>query len=633
MKSKFSLYGKILNRKIIYIVGLLYVCCCSNIATAQIKHSKIIGGYVYNFAKNITWPNIENNSAFNITIITENEEIINEFHDMADKRQIKGEPIKLTVLNKLVTPITNAQLIFIAADKAYLFLDVFDEIEGFPILLISENYDDKRFVMINLYDADNNKVLFEINKANILNQELKINDEILLLGGNEIDVARLYQESQQSLRRIQKRLENNKVDLKNLKSQINTRNKEITKQQIQIDQQSSLIISQQNIQNDLQAEISNQRETIDEQQYLLLREHDSLQLLASQLNISLKQLSKQNEEIKEGKQILQVQKEEISRIDKEIRQKNEIFEQQRSTIDRQRQMMYMFVAIIFLIIIIVVVNYLAYRNNKRKNKQLNAQKIEIEKINKDLAKRGEALVEANIKLKEGDRLKSAFLANMSHELRTPLNSIIGFTGMILMGIVGDLNEEQRKQLTMVKTSASHLLSLINDILDISKIEAERTEVFPEEFYINSILQEVIDTIKPLAIEKGIDLIEETAKQTLIFTDRKCLKQILINLVVNAVKFTDDGSVTVKTEITKTKSLEVHIIDTGIGIKKEDIDKLFKMFMQVDMSSTRKHEGTGLGLFLSMRLANLLQGNITAKSEYGAGSVFTVSLPLKYKEIK
>jgi len=255
------------------------------------------------------------------------------------------------------------------------------------------------------------------------------------------------------------------------------------------------------------------------------------------------------------------------------------------------------------------------------------------KAEDELAKRTDELSEANINLQKSDRMKSVFLANMSHELRTPLNSIIGFTGIILMGITGDLNAEQKKQLTMVKSSASHLLNLINDILDISKIESGKTEIHLEEFYINDVIQEVVNTVIPMVNEKGIELLEEIPEKTFIISDRKCVKQILMNLVNNAVKFTDRGSVKIESGVLKNEHIEVRVIDTGTGIRKEDVSKLFEMFKQVDMSSTKKHEGTGLGLYLSKQLVTLLGGDITVKSKYGKGSEFTVNLPLKYKEAK
>jgi len=248
-----------------------------------------------------------------------------------------------------------------------------------------------------------------------------------------------------------------------------------------------------------------------------------------------------------------------------------------------------------------------------------------------LEERAKKLVEMNIRLKEADRLKSQFLANMSHELRTPLNSIIGFTGILLMQMSGEINEEQKKQLNLIKNSSKHLLSLINDILDISKIEAGKVELFIEEFLLNDIIEEVVEIYSPVLNEKGLKLLKDIPAGITLHSDKRRFKQVLMNLVTNAVKFTEQGSIKVEAIVFKDKNLEICVTDTGIGVKEEDMDKLFKSFQQVDMSSTKRYEGTGLGLHLSRKLVIIMGGDISAKSEYGKGSKFTISLPLKYKE--
>jgi signal transduction histidine kinase/sensor domain CHASE-containing protein len=234
-----------------------------------------------------------------------------------------------------------------------------------------------------------------------------------------------------------------------------------------------------------------------------------------------------------------------------------------------------------------------------------------------------------------DRIKSAFLATMSHELRTPLNSIIGFTGIILQGLAGPLNDEQRRQLTMVRDSARHLLALINDVLDISKIEAGQLEVRFESFDLRSSITKTVGIVRPLAEKKGLALQVNVGPEIgSLFSDPRRVEQILLNLLNNAVKFTEHGEVALAAEIdsgllqNEAPVARISISDTGIGIKPEDRDLLFRPFRQIDSGLSRQHEGTGLGLAICRRLADLLGGEIRMTSEWGKGSVFALILPVK-----
>ncbi len=271
---------------------------------------------------------------------------------------------------------------------------------------------------------------------------------------------------------------------------------------------------------------------------------------------------------------------------------------------------------------------------KRTEEELNKHRDHLEELvterTKELETKAAELKDANIRLQEADRLKSVFLASMSHELRTPLNSIIGFTGVILQGLSGEINEEQRKQLTMVRNSSHHLLSLISEILDIAKIEAGRVEPSLEEFELDLLVREVANSFAPVVSKKGLELEENVPKGITLFSDRRRVKQILMNFVGNAVKFTEEGNVKVTVRITDTE-VETSITDTGPGIKEENMHKLFQPFQQVDVSLTKKHEGTGLGLYLSQKLAHLLQGDVWAKSEFGKGSEFSFRIPLRFGE--
>jgi PAS domain S-box-containing protein len=241
------------------------------------------------------------------------------------------------------------------------------------------------------------------------------------------------------------------------------------------------------------------------------------------------------------------------------------------------------------------------------------------------------LVEAKDAAESADRLKSAFLATMSHELRTPLNSIIGFTGIVLQGLAGPLNPEQSKQLGMVQSSARHLLALINDVLDISKIEAGQLEIACGWFSLRQAVIKAVSTISPLAQAKGISISSTIAPDVdRIYSDQRRTEQILLNLLSNAVKFTDSGAVTIECRREHDAAL-VSIRDTGVGIEPEYLQTIFEPFRQADSGLARKHEGTGLGLSICRRLVDRLGGAITVESVPGTGSTFTFQLPLELGE--
>lgn len=259
-------------------------------------------------------------------------------------------------------------------------------------------------------------------------------------------------------------------------------------------------------------------------------------------------------------------------------------------------------------------------------------------LERRVAHRTAELAVAKDRAEAADRLKSAFLATMSHELRTPLNSIIGFTGILLQGLAGPLNPEQHKQLEMVQGSGRHLLALINDVLDISKIEAGQLEVASEGFDLRASITKMVGIVSPLAEKKNLALRMELAPEIrTIKSDRRRIEQVLLNLLNNAIKFTERGEVVLQAERIPEKdssspsTVLISIIDTGIGIKSEDLHKLFQPFRQVSNGLSRNHEGTGLGLAICRRLLDLMGGEIRVESEWGKGSRFYVTLPQGFSD--
>lgn len=240
-----------------------------------------------------------------------------------------------------------------------------------------------------------------------------------------------------------------------------------------------------------------------------------------------------------------------------------------------------------------------------------------------------ALHERNVELADASLAKDRFLSSMSHELRTPLNAILGFTGTMLMGLPGPVNEQQSHQLRTIQTSARHLLSLINDILDITKIASGKVELSNERFDCRDLIDGVAAMFAPLADQKGIRLLAPRASQPLqLCIDRRAVQQIVINLINNAIKFTEEGSVEVQVSMAADDptALLIEVRDTGIGIAMEQLDLVFQPFTQLDQGNTRQFEGTGLGLHLSKRLAELIGGRIAVHSVRGEGSTFSLRLP-------
>jgi protein-histidine pros-kinase len=231
----------------------------------------------------------------------------------------------------------------------------------------------------------------------------------------------------------------------------------------------------------------------------------------------------------------------------------------------------------------------------------------------------------NSQLVDAIEAKDRFVATMSHELRTPLNAIIGFTGMLLLKLPGPLNAEQERQLGTVRSSARYLLSLINDLLDLAKIEAGRIAPDIEPVSCQQLVEEVVESLRPLAEAKGLALNADMPEASvMVQSDRRLLSQILLNLAGNAIKFTEAGHVAIRVRQEEHR-VEFSVADTGPGIAHEDHGKLFSAFTQLDSEMSRRHEGTGLGLHLSRRFAEVLGGQIILQSAVGAGSTFTLVL--------
>ncbi|MFH0733669.1 MAG: YfiR/HmsC family protein [bacterium] len=618
------------------------------IKSQNLKRHEAISAYIYNFAKNVRWQNEDLIKEFRFLIIGEDENIIKELNSLSANKKLRDKPIRILSSN-ILGNVNNIQLIFVTNQHVNLMTEIYDNIEGKNVLLVSDGFTDKRIIMINFYNSDKGSLLFEINKANIMNQHIIVMQDMILLGGTEIDVANLFREGQHSLRSLQKNTENLENNIRELEKITNEKTRDIQNQKYNLEKQNNKIKEQEQLLNKQSFELNERNKALASQIQKIKEQQIIFEKQAGQLK-------DQKEALIKGNEVLKLQSINIKNQKKEILTQSDILQKQGEKLHWQEQLVYLLVLIILLVIGLFISIYKSYKVKKKLNKELEDRVLlrtcELSNSNEQLLfelterkkaedelnkyrqhledmvnERTKELAIAKDKAESADRLKSAFLATMSHELRTPLNSIIGFTGILMKGIAGPINNEQLKQLGMAKGSAHHLLDLINDVLDISKIEAGELVVSLKPFDFSKSIQKVVSSVQPLAIKKNLEIILDISDDvTEAISDGRRVEQIFLNLLNNSIKFTDSGFVKIICRNENGKII-TKVIDSGIGIKDADRDKLFKPFSQIDTGLTRNHEGTGLGLSICSRLVEKLGGNISVESEIGVGSTFTVALPI------
>jgi signal transduction histidine kinase len=269
---------------------------------------------------------------------------------------------------------------------------------------------------------------------------------------------------------------------------------------------------------------------------------------------------------------------------------------------------------------------------EEREERLGVQNETLAQQNRELELTRQQIERQNLQLIEAARLKSQFIATMSHELRTPMNAVIGFAQVLLRQRTAELSATQIDMVQRILNNGKNLLSLINDILDLSKIEAGRLELKLEQINLTQLVLTTIAELQPLAEQKRLSLkVNAQLHDPVIVNDRTCLRQVLVNLLSNAIKFTETGSV----EVTINESsmqVALQVKDTGIGITESDRTHIFEEFRQADQTTTRKHSGTGLGLAITKSLVHIMKGTITVESEVGQGSIFRVQLPRHVREL-
>lgn len=627
--------------RFLLLSAVLIAFACPYAFAATLSRDELVAVYIFRLAEHIRWPNAAKISSYYIHVIHENNNIETQLNKIGELKSLHGKPIKTSTSTGLDIP-QDTHLIFLGKKFNHLYPSLFRRVRHKNILLISDNLVDKRTMMLNLSDRVGDKISFEINKTNIINQNLGMDPDIILLGGTEIDVAKLFREGQLDLQKAQHELNQVKIDIEKIRTErqellhtIGDQKTELVELKQTTTEQHQKIAAQTELLN-----LTNEKLQQQQNQYTALlhqtkAQQEYIKQQITELDNRNRQLNKQQEQIAQRRVILDSQQAEIDLQTVTISEQGALIARQQQTITSQEaglaerghtievQRNYLLLSVTTggLFLILVIVTYRGNRKNTKINIKLTEQRDLLEHTAKEL----------NVAKQEADlanQAKSTFLANMSHELRTPLNAVLGFTE--LMRRDPHTNEQQRRNLEIVNRSGQHLLAMINDVLDLSKIEAGKVKLEAEDFSLIQNLNDISDMIRVRAESKGLkySLNMEEGLPNHIKMDGSKIRQVLLNLLNNATKFTDTGSISLNVSCNRESIppvLNFKVSDTGVGIAEGELENIFSPFVQADHPDI-KRMGTGLGLAISCQFVQLMGGELKVHSRLGSGSTFYFSIP-------
>ncbi|MFT6390062.1 MAG: signal transduction histidine kinase [Cellvibrionaceae bacterium] len=610
-----------------------------------VNKEKLIVSYSYNFAKNIEWPQEQNIKTFTIALFeVDDTALINEFLKLKNRIRVKNSPVRI-IQTKNPQALLSANMVYMGNNEK--IGEIQNLIRNTPILLVTSNAQNQRLVMINLFRDQNDAIKFEVNKANLINNQLKALPELILLGGTEIDVAMLYREGQASLINLQNQLsshqnslgklqqQNNaqKTSNDNLINQMRTINRDVRKiKKLNTSLLEDLVILNDTI-DDSKAIIAQQKNDITEsekKQKKLARQvekrNTELKIKDIKLKTKVAELGKKQNELTEISRSITNKESRLSSLNLTIDKQQTALEAQRADLEKQqvsiealdklvsaqKMSLYFMIGLAFATTALLCLGIFAYKMKRDDNNRLarRSHDLQIARDKLEVAKR---------KAEAANRAKGAFLSLMSHELRTPLQSIIGYTDLVIEDLKAEGDTIYSDQLIRVNTNGERLLELINNTLDLAKIEAGKMNVQLTPTHVNSIIEEAVSNIQPLLAKNHnaleIDVDDDTYMPVI---DHDKMLHMMVNLLSNATKFTKNGTITI-TIRNQPNLFKLIISDTGVGLNDVQKQEIFTRFHQVSMGQIKNAPGTGLGLSITQYFCEVMGGTVRAEDRINLGS--------------
>lgn len=657
---------------------LLLAFCPFLLSAQSLERQKTLSAYVYNFTKYIDWPNQENFSTFTIAVMSDDPDLNSEFRKMAKSTKIKNLPISVNRVDQVDKSLLDANLIYIDGSNKQTYLKVYDFIEGHNILIISENYTDDNTTMIDLFDTKDNQIHYSVNKSNISVQGLTVHEEIISQGGRLIDAVKLYQQSQESLRSMQKKLKQDEEKLSIINQELEKIHSEIEDQKKSLEKQNSLISNQKKKIDDQIDSINFQKKIVFEQKKVLNSQQDSINQQSKRIASATADLQEQRNALEKGNKEMKEQEITMARMDSILELKTIEIGEHTETISKQRKYLYYTIIIIVLIAVLAIVILLSYKSIRRKNKLLSESKTHIIKINNELEASNEELKTINEELNNKntelnttlDQLKETqnqliqsekmasigvLTAGIAHEMNNPINFVYAGVNCLkkdvqelnqILNLIREMKDDDDpvvfiSELKKMKKSFEFeelVEAILQTVKDI-ELGADRTaeivkglrnfsRLDKEEWQIADIHSCIDDALLLLKnkYKNTIEIVKEYESDIL---ELECIpgkiNQVMLNIIGNSVDAISDlGKITIATRKIYDNAV-IEISDTGKGMDSKTVSKIFDPFF------TTKEIGKGIGLGLSITYSIIEEhrGAISVNSKPGIGTIFSIKLPIKH----